>query len=175
MKFIALLLFVLTYQMPLFAQSNEHACTKQCSIGGFENIKCVKCLGKDENLKIPEGKETAFYALCTDACSQSGGGANPKCTNCMNKYPGVYKAPQPIDEGSAQYKCKRGKNGVMECHKKTPELTDCQKGDDGKTISCPDGEYVKSSSVVDSVRSIEDKIKQQEKKSSPASRATSKQ
>lgn len=32
------------------------------------------------------------------------------------------------------------------------ELADCKKEDDGRKISCPDGEYIKSSSVVDSIR-----------------------
>lgn len=89
------------------------------------------------------------------------------CLPCLQDHPDLYKLDEKIlgSEAKPCYRqCSKGieKKDCALCIVKNPktfqlgagnnDLADCKKSDDSRSISCPDGLYIKSSSVIDATR-----------------------
>lgn len=128
MKFFYILVLVI-FNSLAYAQtmSEDQPCFKECR-KGTEKPACLKCLNANPDLyKLDENvfgvNAQPCFAQCKDGLESNG------CALCIIKNPKTFRLGT-----------------------KSNDLSDCEKSDDLKSIICPDGKYVKDSSVVDSMR-----------------------
>jgi len=112
---------------PVPVPTQEQPCYRECK-KGLERKVCLPCLQDHPDLyKLDEKILGSEAKPCYRQCSK--GIEKKDCALC------IVKNPKTFQLGS-------GNN----------QLADCNKNDDSRSISCPDGLYIKSSSVIDAKR-----------------------
>ena len=140
--------------------------SKKSSGGGFYGAEdCVQ--GEWQQMEVSGKNEKHILHSFTSLCKSKPNGEViitqtecigegdkvPSLAECMKNSSSLVSKNSGNGDSFSQRYIEFSSEYQRQHHQQLPSnLDDCTKNDDGKSISCPDGIYVKASSVVDSIR-----------------------